>query len=73
MNANDSLFWTSFYTFTGGFLLAVLSVLYKSKCKSVKLCGILEIDRDVDVELQEDTLEIQQRNNPVQSLDRPII
>ena len=71
MNANDSLFWSGFYTFLGGFILALTGLLYKSKCKKVQLCGMCEIQRDVDIELQEDRLEIQQRTNPVQSLDRP--
>ena len=68
MNAADSIFYTSLYSFLGGFVLAVLSILYKSKCKNIKCCGC-EIVRDTDVELQEDTLEIQNRN---QSVDRPI-
>ncbi len=73
MNPNDSLFWTNFYTLSSAFVLAIIGLLYKSKCKNVKCCGICEIQRDVDIELQEDTLEIQQRTNPAnQSLDRSI-
>jgi len=68
MNANDSIFYTSLYTFLGTFILGLVGLLYKSKCKSVKCCGC-EIIRDTDVELQEDTLEIQNRN---QSIDRPV-
>ena len=67
MNSNDALFYTSLYTFLGGFVLALAGLLYKSKCKNIKCCGC-EIIRDTDVELQEDTLEIQNRN---QSIDRP--
>ena len=66
MNSNDALFYTSLYTFLGGFVLALAGLLYKSKCKNIKCCGC-EIIRDTDVELQEDTLEIQNRN---QSIDR---
>ena len=51
MNANDSIFYTSLYSFLGGFVLAVLSILYKSKCKSVKCCGC-EINRDTCREVQ---------------------
>ena len=48
-------FWTSFYGFGGGFILAVIALMYKSKCDQVKICfGCLEIHRDVEVELQED-------------------
>ena len=68
MNANDSIFYTSLYSFLGGFVLAVLSILYKSKCKNIKCCGICELERDIEAEVTEDTLEIQNRN---QSIDRP--
>ena len=48
-------FWAGFYTFTGGFVLAVLALAYKSKCSTVNLCwGGLIINRAVDIELQED-------------------
>lgn len=48
-------FWAGFYTFTGGFVLAVFAIAYKSKCDRVKLCwGGLDIHRAVDIELQED-------------------
>ena len=48
-------FWAGFYTFTGGFVLAVLAVAYKSKCDTVNLCwGGLTIKRAVNIELQED-------------------
>jgi hypothetical protein len=48
-------FWAGFYTFTGGFILAVFAVAYKSKCDKVNLCwGMVDIHRNVDIELQED-------------------
>ena len=48
-------FWAGFYTFTGGFVLAVFAIAYKSKCDKVNLCwGGLEIHREVNVELQND-------------------
>jgi hypothetical protein len=48
-------FWAGFYTFTGGFILAVLAIAYRSKCSNVKLCwGCMEVHRNVEVELQED-------------------
>jgi hypothetical protein len=53
-------FWTSFYGFGGGFILAVIALMYKSKCDQVKICfGCLEIHRDVEVELQEDMKRIE--------------
>ena len=53
MNANDSLFYTSLYTFLGGFILAVCGLLYKSKCKKFKFCGC-EVIRDTEIELRQD-------------------
>jgi hypothetical protein len=48
-------FWTSFYGFGGGFILAVIALAYKSKCDRVNLCfGCINIHRNVEVELQED-------------------
>ena len=48
-------FYVGLYTFAGGFILAVLAVAYKSKCKNVSLCwGGIVINRAVDIELQED-------------------
>ena len=57
------------YTFLGTFILGLVGLLYKSKCKSVKCCGC-EINRDTDIELQEDLAQIEQNRN--QSIDRPI-
>jgi len=52
-------FWAGFYTFTGGFVLAVFAIAYKSKCDKVNICwGGLEIHRDVDIELQNDMKKI---------------
>ncbi len=64
MEANDSLFYTSLYTFLGTFILALAGLFYKSKCKNVKCCGLCEIERDIEIELQEDL------GNPIQSIDR---
>ena len=69
MNSNEALFYTSLYTFLGGFLLAIAGLAFKSKCKNVKLCGICEIERDIEAEIQE---QIHEREHPRQSLDRPI-
>jgi hypothetical protein len=53
-------FWTSFYGFSGGFILALIALIYKSKCEKVNLCwGGLVIDRAVEVELQEDMKRIE--------------
>ena len=53
-------FWAGFYTFTGGFVLAVLALAYKSKCSTVNLCwGGLVINRAVEIELQEDLRQVE--------------
>lgn len=69
----------SFYIFlvttTAGILLAFVKLVYDSKCKNIKMCG-LEIERDVNAErdIEHDRLEHGIRN-PIpdsrQSLDRP--
>ena len=38
-------------------VLACIGISYKSKCKNIKLCGIVEIERDVEIEYKEDELE----------------
>jgi hypothetical protein len=45
------------------FLIVGLGFCYKSKCKIIKCCGIIEVDRDVDVEQKEDELEFKGHNN----------
>jgi hypothetical protein len=53
-------FYNGLYVFLGGWILAVLAVAYKSKCSNVNVCwGMLKIERDVEVELQEDLRQIQ--------------
>jgi hypothetical protein len=43
-------------------VLACIGISYKSKCKNIKLCGgIVEIERDVEIEYKED--EINNNNN----------
>ena len=42
--------------------LAVVRMLYKSKCEDVKCCGF-EIKRNVALEQKEDELELQMKNN----------
>ena len=45
----NGVFWTFFITSIIGLTLKIVSACYKSKCKSVDLCG-LKIIRDVEVE-----------------------
>ena len=59
----SEVFWTGLYSSLIGFLLAMGSQCYKSKCKEVNFCCI-KIVRDVD---GEEALDIQQPRNPIQS------
>lgn len=69
----------SFYIFlvttTAGILLAFVKLVYDSKCKNIKMCG-LEIERDINAEREIEIDRIEHGiSNPVtdsrQSLDRP--
>ena len=59
----SEVFWTGLYSSLIGFLLAMGSQCYKSKCKEVSFCCI-KIVRDVE---GEEALDIQQPRNPIQS------
>ncbi len=72
MESNDALFYTSLYTFLGGFLLSLAGLAFKSKCKHIKCCGMCEIERDVEAEVQEHGLDLQEREHNRQSVDRPL-
>ena len=63
----------SFYIFlvttTAGIFLAFIKLIYDSKCKNIKLCGI-EIERDVSAERDIENHRIEHDNRL--SVDRPI-
>jgi len=59
----SEVFWSGLTTSLIGFILAMGSQCYKSKCKSIKICCI-KIVRDVEGEEQ---IDIQRPNNPIQS------
>ena len=69
----SEVFYTGLYSSLIGFVLAMGSQCYRSKCKEVKFCCI-RIIRDVEAE---EELDLRQRpRNPIsslssQSLDRP--
>ncbi len=69
----------SFYIFltttTAGLFLAFIKLIYDSKCKNIKLCGI-EIERDTQAEANIEHDRMEHGINPInpdtrQSLDRP--
>ena len=59
----SEVFWTGLYSSLIGFILAMGSQCYKSKCKEVSFCCI-KIIRDTTAEEELDT---QQPRNPLQS------
>ena len=66
----SEVFWTGLYSSLIGFVLAMGSQCYKSKCEKVSLC-CMTIQRNIQAE---EDIDIQQRpQNPItsQSLDRP--
>jgi hypothetical protein len=51
----SELFWTNLYIFGAGFILAVLAILYRSKCSDCNICfGCISFKRDIEVEYRED-------------------
>ncbi len=65
----SEVFYTGLYGSLIGFILALGSQCYKSKCKEVNFCCIKSI-RDVEGEEQLDNVNRQNPLNRTQSLDR---
>ena len=59
----SEVFWTGLYSSLIGFVLAMCSQCYRSKCKEVDFCCI-KVLRDVE---GEEALDIQQPRNPLES------
>ena len=53
----SEVFWVAFITTMTGFVLKLVSMAYKSKCKTCKVCCI-EIVRDTEAEAEIDELRI---------------
>ena len=67
----SEVFYTGLYGSLIGFILALCSQCYRSKCKEVNLCCI-KIIRDVEGEEHLDNVSRQNPLNRSQSLDRPL-
>ena len=63
--ALDDIFWLSFVTIASGCIIKLASMIFKSRCKTCKLC-CLEIVRDTDAEQAEAELEITNRQPNLQ-------
>ena len=57
-------FFVGLYSALMGFVLAVINLLYRSKCKEVDICCI-KVVRDIRIEEELDLQQI--RPNPIQS------
>ena len=57
----SEVYWTLVLSTSTAFLLAVVRMCYKSKCKTIKCCG-MEIDRDTHAEEEEDLREMELKN-----------
>ena len=53
----SEVFWVAFLTTMTGFVLKLVSMAYKSKCKTCKVCCI-EVVRDTEAEAEIDELRI---------------
>jgi hypothetical protein len=64
----SEVFYTILLSTTAGIILVCLKLCYKSKCKSIKFCGVM-IDRDVKGEEVNDLreIEITRPNNRIES------
>lgn len=50
-------FWSLVITTFAGICVLSVRMMYKSKCKRVKMCGI-EFERDLEIEMKEDLEEM---------------
>jgi hypothetical protein len=55
---NDPVFWSFFLTTVTGFIFGLVKIISKSKCKTCKLCGVCEIERNIEIEERTDALEL---------------
>ena len=56
----------TFYTYviatSSALLIAILGILYKSKCRNIK-CGCIEVIRDVQIEEELDEMKIKNQSS----------
>ena len=53
----NAVFWSFFITATTGFIIVLVKICAKSKCKSCDFCGI-HIERDIEAEIEEEKIEL---------------
>ena len=61
----SELFWNSVLVTSSALFLAVLAMLYKSKCKNIDCCGC-HIERDVEAEEKYDEKEMEMKYHNIE-------
>jgi len=62
----SEVFWGFFVSSMIGFIIALLKLCYKSKCKEINLC-CLKITRDIEMEEKIDEIELKKIDTPTNS------
>jgi hypothetical protein len=57
MQELSEIFLTLLVSSGVGLVLAIIKILYKSKCKTIECCGILKCERDIEHEVELDERE----------------
>ena len=63
------VFWITISGMAFGFFGAVLTSLFKLKCKRWKIC-CLEVERDIEAEIQEEKMELEHEKKTEHSMDK---
>jgi len=62
----SEVFWGFFVSSMIGFIIALLKLCYKSKCKEINIC-CLKITRDIEMEEKIDEIELKKIDTPTNS------
>jgi hypothetical protein len=54
----DPVFWSFFLTSSTVFIIGIVKIISKSKCKTCKFCGVCEIERDIATEERVEQIEL---------------
>ena len=65
----DDVFWITISGMAFGFFEAVLTSLFKSKCKRLKIY-CLEVERDIEAEIEEEKMELEHEKKTEHSMDK---
>uniref|UniRef100_A0A6C0JLN8 Uncharacterized protein n=1 Tax=viral metagenome TaxID=1070528 RepID=A0A6C0JLN8_9ZZZZ len=54
----DPVFWSFFLTTSTVFIIGIVKIISKSKCKKCVICGVCEIERDIEIEERAEEFEL---------------